>query len=63
MLSSTKKEKAPQESTRSSVISLISLKKLNTDRDGVLAWARDLARIETEKYKKETQSLSSRSSP
>ena len=28
-------------------------KKLNTDRDGVMAWAKEQARIETEKYKKE----------
>lgn len=33
-------------------------KKLNTDRDGVMAWAREQARIETEKYKKENESVS-----
>ena len=27
-------------------------KELNTDRDGVMAWAKEQARIETEKYKK-----------
>ena len=27
--------------------------KLGTDRDGVMAWAREQARIETEKYKEE----------
>ena len=29
--------------------------KLNTDRDGVLAWAKEQARLETEKYKKEKE--------
>lgn len=29
--------------------------RLGTDRNGVLAWAKEQARIETEKYKKETQ--------
>lgn len=33
-------------------------KKLNTDRDGVMVWAREQARIETEKYKKENESVS-----
>ena len=33
-------------------------KELNTDRDGVMAWAREQARIETEKYKKENESVS-----
>lgn len=33
-------------------------KKLNTDRDGVMAWAKEQARIETEKYKKENESVS-----
>lgn len=33
-------------------------KKLNTDRDGVMAWAREQAHIETEKYKKENESVS-----
>ena len=33
-------------------------KKLNTDRDGVMAWAKEEARIETEKYKKENESVS-----
>ena len=28
---------------------------LGTDRDGVMAWAKEQARIETEKYKKETE--------
>ena len=30
-------------------------KRLGTDRDGVMAWAKEQARIETEKYKKETE--------
>lgn len=30
-------------------------KRLNTDRDGVMAWAKDQARIETEKYKKDKE--------
>ena len=29
--------------------------RLGTDRDGVMAWAKEQARIETEKYKKETE--------
>ena len=29
--------------------------KLNTDRNGVLAWAKEQARLETEKYKKEKE--------
>ena len=29
--------------------------KLNTDRDGVMEWAREQAKIETEKYKKENE--------
>lgn len=29
--------------------------KLNTDRDGVMAWAKEQARIETEKYKKDSE--------
>lgn len=33
-------------------------KELNTDRDGVMAWAKEQARIETEKYKKENESVS-----
>lgn len=33
-------------------------KKLNTDRDGVMAWAKEQARIETEKYNKEHESIS-----
>lgn len=33
-------------------------KKLNTDRDGVMAWAKEQARIETEKYNKENESIS-----
>lgn len=33
-------------------------KELNTDRDGVMAWAKEQARIETEKYKKENKSVS-----
>lgn len=33
-------------------------KKLNTDRDGVMAWAKEQARIETEKYKQENESVS-----
>ena len=32
-------------------------KELNTDRDGVMAWAKEQARIETEKYKKENESF------
>lgn len=32
--------------------------KLNTDRDGVIAWAKEQVRIETEKYKKEQESIS-----
>lgn len=31
--------------------------KLNTDRDGVMAWAKEQARIETEKYEKETANV------
>ena len=30
-------------------------KELNTDRDGVMAWAKEQVRIETEKYKKENE--------
>lgn len=30
-------------------------KQLNTDRDGVIAWAKEQARLETEKYKKENE--------
>lgn len=30
-------------------------KRLNTDRDGVMTWAKEEARLETEKYKKETE--------
>lgn len=33
-------------------------KKLNTDRDGVMAWSKEQARIETEKYNKEHESIS-----
>ena len=33
-------------------------KELNTDRDGVMAWAKEQARIETEKYKKENETIS-----
>lgn len=33
-------------------------KKLNTDRDGVIAWAKEQARIETEKYNKENAPVS-----
>ena len=33
-------------------------KKLNTDRNGVMAWAKEQARIETEKYNKENESIS-----
>lgn len=33
-------------------------KKLNTDREGVLAWAKEQARIETLKYKEENESVS-----
>ena len=29
--------------------------RLGTNRDGVMAWAKEQARIETEKYKKETE--------
>ena len=37
-------------------ISLAELsEKLNTDRDGVMRWAREQAKIETEKYKKEKE--------
>lgn len=32
--------------------------KLNTDRDGVMAWAKEQARIETEKYKLENDNIS-----
>lgn len=32
--------------------------KLNTDRDGVMAWAKEQARIETEKYKLENENIS-----
>ena len=32
--------------------------KLNTDRDGVIVWAKEQVRIETEKYKKEQESIS-----
>ena len=28
---------------------------LNTDRDGVMAWAKEQARIETEKYKEDQE--------
>ena len=38
-------------------------KELNTDRDGVMAWAKEQARIETEKYKKENESVSITLSP
>lgn len=38
-------------------------KELNTDRDGVMAWAKEQARIETEKYKKENESVSIALSP
>ena len=30
---------------------------LNTDRDGVMAWAKEQARIETEKYNQERESI------
>ncbi len=32
--------------------------KLNTDRDGVMAWAKEQARIATEEYKKESEAVS-----
>ncbi len=32
--------------------------KLGTDRDGVMAWAKEQARLETEKYKQESGVLS-----
>jgi len=38
-------------------------KKLNTDRDGVMAWAKEQARIETEKYNKEQEAVSISFSP
>ncbi len=31
--------------------------KLNTDRDGVMAWAKEQARLDTEKYKRKTRSF------
>ena len=38
-------------------------KKLDTDRDGVMAWAKEQARIETEKYNKEQETISIPYSP
>ncbi len=37
--------------------------KLNTDRDGVMAWAKEQARLETEKYKNEVEDITVRLSP
>ena len=37
--------------------------KLNTDRDGVMAWAKEQARLDTEKYNKENEILSIPFSP
>ncbi len=37
--------------------------KLNTDRDGVMAWAKEQARLETEKYKNEIEDITVRLSP
>lgn len=37
--------------------------KLNTDRDGVMEWAKQQAKIETEKYNKESESVSISFSP
>lgn len=34
------------------------MEELQTDRDGVLAWAKEQAKIETEKYKQETETIS-----
>lgn len=57
MLSSTKRKSTSRIYKKLGKLSELS-KELNTDRDGVMAWAKEQARIETEKYKKENESVS-----